>query len=359
MTPNPDRDEERSTDTTAGERRTDTGDERLDESTGRTLPRRDALVGAGLGLGLLNPVTRASAGRPERPWNRDVDANGNDLLGLGGLNTAEMAEGTLITDFEGPNLQIEDSGLSVSDRLDVDAVDLEDVTAADTVSASTVDADDVESSERVRTPELTGGVTGGERLLDLAGDNLDITDGRLDATTHWRRAGALLEPSDDDVDGIEVEDVESPDAGSLNVEADGDLVLSVSGEGGAVRIETGGGHEIVLDDGGESESLSVEDSAGNSVEMDATTGEVSVSATERITLDAPTIELSADAELNIVSEGAVNLESDGNASLKSSGLMSLDGAIVQLNGSGLPAARQGDPVEDGKILRGSPTVLIG
>ena len=119
------------------------------------------------------------------------------------------------------------------------------------------------------------------------------------------------------------------------------------------------GHEVVLDDECGSESLSVEDSAGNSVEMDPTTGEVSVSATERITLDAPTIELSADAELNVASEGAVNIDGGGIASLKSSGLVTLDGALVQLNGSGLPAARQGDHVEDGTIVNGSPTVLIG
>ena len=236
-----------------------------------------------------------------------------------------------------------------------------DTTSGETRTDTGGDERDDEASGSVRTPELTGGLTGGEGLRNLVGDILDITDGRLDAITHWRRQGVLLEPSDEDVDGIEVEDVESPDAESLNVEADGDLVLSVSGEGGAVRIETGGGHEIVLDDEDGSGSLSVEDSAGNSVEMDPTAGEVSVSATEKITLDAPTIELSAEEEVDIESEGAVSLESDSIASLRSSGLMTLDGALLQLNGGGspAPAARQGDPVVEGTIVRGSPTVLIG
>ena len=328
MTPNPDRNERRTGQTTEDDARTETGggDDGGTESTETSLTRRHAFVGAGLGLGLGLLPGRGSTppGKGGRPWNRDVDANGNDLLDLGGLNMTDMGEGTLLAEFDGPNLEVDDGGLRVTDRLDVAGIE---------------------------TAELTGGLCGGERVTDIAGENLGIDDNRLNAVTNWRRRDVLLEPTDEDVDGIEVEDVESPDEADLRVEADADLVLSVSGEDGAVRIETGGGHEIVLDDGDGAESLRVEDSAGNSVEMDAAAGEVSVSATERITLDAPTIELSADAKLSV--------ESGGNASLGSAGVTALTGSRITLNGGAAPAARQGDPVEDGTIAFGSPTVLIG
>jgi hypothetical protein len=299
MTPNPDRNDERTRHATTDEPNAEVaGDDDADEeSTASTLTRRRALVGAGVGLGLLHgsEPRRAGAGprrKGSRPWNRDVDARGNRLLDLGGLSTTGMDEGAVIADF--------------------------------------------------------------------AGNNLSIDDNRLNAVTQWERADGLLEPAADDVDGIEVEDVESPERENLRVESDADLVLSISGAQGAVRIETPGGHEIVLDDEDGSESLSIEDSAGNSVEMDATTGEVSVSATERITLDAPEIDLSADENVTVESTGSVNVESDGTTRLQSAGLLRMNGAIVSLNGpGGSPAARLGDPVEDGTITFGSPSVLIG
>jgi uncharacterized Zn-binding protein involved in type VI secretion len=310
MTQSSDRNAEGSESATAG----DTAEERVGRSNEPALTRRTALVGAGLGLGLLSSRGQASTGREGRPWNRDVDARGNDLLNLGGLNTADMDEGVRVADFDGPNLEIDDDSLRVTDHLDVAGIE---------------------------TSELAGDLLDGARVDDLVGENLGVTDGRLDAITHWRRRDVLLEPGDDDVDGIEVEDVESPDGESLHVGSDADLVLSISQGEGAVRIETGGGHEIVLDD--ESGSLSIEDSGGNSVEMDAATGEVTISAESKLTLNASHINLSAGGSLN----------------LKSAGITDITGALVTLNGAGKPAARQGDPVEDGRILVGSPTVLIG
>lgn len=182
---------------------------------------------------------------------------------------------------------------------------------------------------------------------------------RYPLITHWQRTDALLKPSAENVDGIEIEDVESPDEEDLHVESGADLVISVSGGQGAVQIETEGGHQIVLNDADGSESISVEDSGGNSVEMDATTGEVSVSATEQITLDAPRIDLSAAEEVNVESTGSMNIESGGNAKMRSAGLMSVNGALLKLNGGAAPAARLGDPVTDGEIVVGSTSVLIG
>jgi len=323
-------DDERSTETeTTGTGTTETGttteeddrtgpgtdDDRPEEPPGATLSRRNALLGAGLGLGLFRGQREAPPGREGRPWNRDVDAGGNDLRNLGGLNTTEMPEEAVISEFGGSNLEIDDARLRVADRFGV---------------------------QRVETNGLAGGVTGGEDVEQLVGDGLAIVDGRLTATCRWRRTDGLLEPSDEAVDGIEVEEVESSDDEDLTVESSGDLVVSVSGGEGAVRIETEGGHEIVLDDEDGAESVSVEDSAGNRVEMDATTDEVSISANAKITLDAPTIDVSAGGTLNVESRG----------------ITTIDGALVKLGPGGTPAASVGDAVVDGTISTGSPIVLI-
>lgn len=116
---------------------------------------------------------------------------------------------------------------------------------------------------------------------------------------------------------------------------------------GAVRIETSGGHAIVLDDESGSESVTIEDKSGNSVEMDSTGNEIAISANKGIRLEAPTIELSADAEVSIDSGGKIEMSgkaqtsvsSNGQLNLESNGLMGIDatgpltirGAIIQLN----------------------------
>lgn len=116
---------------------------------------------------------------------------------------------------------------------------------------------------------------------------------------------------------------------------------------GAVRIQTDAGHEIVLDDESGSESVKVEDKSGNVLEMDSVNNSVSISANQELSLEAPTIELSADAEVNIESNGSVAISGDaqaevsskGQLNLESNGLMGIDatgpltiqGAIIQLN----------------------------
>mgnify|MGYP000282326460 CR=1 FL=1 len=170
---------------------------------------------------------------------------------------------------------------------------------------------------------------------------------RFPLVTHWQRAGALLEPNTEDVDGIEIEDVESPDEEDLRVGSDADLVLSVSGEDGAVRIETDAGHEVVLNDKSGSESISITDKSDNSIEMDSVSNEISISAGQSISMEAPTIELAADGEVKIESDGKVEMSGKGQASVSSKGQLSLEsnglmginatgpltieGAIIQLN----------------------------
>lgn len=116
---------------------------------------------------------------------------------------------------------------------------------------------------------------------------------------------------------------------------------------GAVRIETDAGHEVVLNDKSGSESISITDKSDNSIEMDSVSNEISISAGQSISMEAPTIELSADGEVKIESDGKVDMSGKGQASISSKGQLSLEsnglmginatgpltieGAIIQLN----------------------------
>ncbi|PSP32857.1 phage tail protein [Halobacteriales archaeon QH_10_67_22] len=114
------------------------------------------------------------------------------------------------------------------------------------------------------------------------------------------------------------------------------------------EIETSAGHAITLDDTGGSEKITIEDQSGsNTIEMDSASGEVSVSGEQKISLSAPTIELSAESEVNVSaketvnmegkgevnvsSKGQLNVESNGIMGIKATGPLTVEGAIIQLN----------------------------
>lgn len=67
--------------------------------------------------------------------------------------------------------------------------------------------------------------------------------------------------------------------------------------------------------------------------------QVTIASAEGIALDAPTIELAADTQVLVHSEGSIGMDSSGSMVLQSSGnltaeasaVMTLDGALLQLN----------------------------
>jgi hypothetical protein len=80
------------------------------------------------------------------------------------------------------------------------------------------------------------------------------------------------------------------------------------------------------------------------------------------------VSTSADDTL-AVDAGVVRIRSNGVAELSAAGVTQINGALIQLNGSGSPAARVGDAINGigtgpggpvtGQIMTGSNTVLIG
>lgn len=83
--------------------------------------------------------------------------------------------------------------------------------------------------------------------------------------------------------------------------------------GGSLEIHTGSGHTVRLDD--EAGTVTIEDGNGtNRVELDSQ-GAVSISAGTELSVSAPTLTLKAD----------------GNASVEAGGVLTLKGAMIQLN----------------------------
>jgi len=127
----------------------------------------------------------------------------------------------------------------------------------------------------------------------------------------------------------------------------GHVVEFDDGDDGKVTIETDAGHEIVLDDESGSESVTIEDKSGNTVEMDAAENTISLSADKEVSLEAPTISLSADTKVDISSDGKVeisgkgktnvsskgqlNLESNGLMGISANGMLTIEGTLIRLN----------------------------
>jgi uncharacterized protein involved in type VI secretion and phage assembly len=118
--------------------------------------------------------------------------------------------------------------------------------------------------------------------------------------------------------------------------------------GGTVTIETSAGHTITLDDSAGSETVTIEDKTGsNRMEMDSNAGEVSVSADEKISLDAKKIELSATKKVDISSNSKVTVSGNGevdvsgstnlklssgaNGKLECGAILEVKGALVKIN----------------------------
>lgn len=117
---------------------------------------------------------------------------------------------------------------------------------------------------------------------------------------------------------------------------------------GKVEVETNAGHRVVLDDEKGSERVRIEDASGDSsVEMDSSSGEVTIEAGEKLSLSAPTVEIEADADVNVAANqtvdvsgkartnvannGELELSSDGTTRLTASGPLSIQGALIRLN----------------------------
>ena len=211
-------------------------------------------------------------------------------LDVGSL-TGQLTGGTELTSIAGTNLSIDSNGQlnastggggggGISSLSGGDGIDPDSIGDGDTVSVAWGDASNLDSSGAVAS--LSGSLTGGTTLTDITGNNLSIdSNGTLNATTsgggisglsggngidpdsigdgntvsvawgdaaglgsngeitggNWTTSGGYLEPSDNSVDGIDVEEVRAPrlttQASSFEVFVSGKQVLELTSESGS------------------------------------------------------------------------------------------------------------------------------
>lgn len=84
---------------------------------------------------------------------------------------------------------------------------------------------------------------------------------------------------------------------------------------GKVVVETAAGHTIELNDESGNETITIEDTGGNTIAFDGTRGSLSVSGATRLSVEAPTVEIS----------------STGNLTIDASGVLTLRGALININ----------------------------
>lgn len=95
-----------------------------------------------------------------------------------------------------------------------------------------------------------------------------------------------------------------------------EVVLDDTENEGKVEIVTGAGNTLTLDDTSGGEKVTLEDAkAGNRLEFDAAAGSVTIAG-------ATTLELSAKN---------VDIKGDANVTIEASGVLTLKGAMVQIN----------------------------
>ncbi|MFA9516354.1 phage baseplate assembly protein V [Halopenitus sp. H-Gu1] len=116
-------------------------------------------------------------------------------------------------------------------------------------------------------------------------------------------------PPEDNADG-------KNDVRQIKSRSGHELTFDDNDTAGKVEIETNAGHTIVLDDASGGEKITIEDESGqNRIEFDAVSSSVSIEAGAKLTIEAPQIEVSAD----------------GNLTIDASGMLTLKGAVIQLN----------------------------
>jgi uncharacterized protein involved in type VI secretion and phage assembly len=95
-----------------------------------------------------------------------------------------------------------------------------------------------------------------------------------------------------------------------------ELVFDDADQSGRVELTSSSGHSVVLDDTSGSETITIEDKTGqNRIEFDATANSLTIASGAKLSLEAPTVEITGD----------------GSLKLESNGILTIKGSLVKIN----------------------------
>ncbi len=156
--------------------------------------------------------------------------------------------------------------------------------------------DDKDESEWARSATLMGGNDRGTFFLPEVGDEVLVSFEHGDIQQPYV-VGALWNGKD------------KPPTSNQNGKNDIRMIKTRSGhkvvfndESGkeTVEVHTKAGHKIILDDSSGSEKIEIKDKTGsNSIAIDSTQNSVTIKSGAKISLQAPMIEIKADASLDL------------------------------------------------------------
>lgn len=118
-----------------------------------------------------------------------------------------------------------------------------------------------------------------------------------------------------------------------------EFVISDEDGKGRMQLKTAEGHEILLDDTAGSEKITITDKNGeNSLVFDSAKNEIEIKSGAKVVIVAASeMSFKADSSLSIearsieIKGDSVKIESGGPAEVKSSAMLTLKGAMVQIN----------------------------
>lgn len=155
--------------------------------------------------------------------------------------------------------------------------------------------------------EVYGGADRRGRMARTNDDALEAGGWRLD--------------HDDDADELWLEHLDS--GATYVLDAEGQLtVVGEEAPSGELRELQATLAAAMAEDEQDGANVNARGPAGCAVKCESN-GEVTIESNQKITMDAPTVEVSAQAKLD--------LASNGTAEVSSSGPLTLQGAIIQLN----------------------------
>lgn len=92
-----------------------------------------------------------------------------------------------------------------------------------------------------------------------------------------------------------------------------EIVFDDADSAGTIEIKTSGGHRVVLDDSGGGK-IDIEDGK-NTIKLDSGSGTISISGSTKISVEAPTLEM----------------KGNGNVNIEAAGILTLKGSLVNIN----------------------------
>jgi uncharacterized protein involved in type VI secretion and phage assembly len=165
-------------------------------------------------------------------------------------------------------------------------------------------AEELGDSDWVRVATIGAGPGYGVYFVPEVGDEVLVTFVDADLARPFV-IGALWNGRDNPPSGSEPQ----PALKQIVTKGGNSFILSDEEGKGGIVLTTAAGHKVTISDESGSEKISFVDKTGqNSLEIDSAGNEITLTAGVKVSMTAPTIEVAADADLTLTSNGTLTVQ---------------------------------------------------